>query len=281
VSVSPAQLRCPALSPAGAITRPLSAAGITTVGVVLQRTPQSLYVDVLGKTQAAAVSDLVQKAEAKVGRHRGVVVDALKRTASTRTLISTDDLSSPEARQALAQLIAQLLAASATHRRGERCGGSLMIENTVGRSNSGFWPKRARQDPSRLLVERFTRAVLEDLCQRLEARFPRSAHSDSPTSPALVAIGTGDERSCEVSRSAVDLADSIQPSRASPMEGILEAPAVIFEDEATWLASYLRSTSTRSGAAWYHAAWRKPGLGERLGSPAGRKNGCRSFVAPG
>lgn len=97
------------LAPAGAIVEPLTEAGLTNVGAILARSPQSIYTDVLGKTEAGAVSDLVQKAEAKVAHVAQTVADAIKTTAAARSLVSTDDLSTTAARTALARPIAETL----------------------------------------------------------------------------------------------------------------------------------------------------------------------------
>jgi hypothetical protein len=95
-----------AIAPAGPIVAPLNTAGIKTVGDVLSRTPDSIYVNVLGKTQAPAVSELVTKAEAKAGEVAKNVVDALKQIGGARTLVSTDDLAAGETRKALVQALA-------------------------------------------------------------------------------------------------------------------------------------------------------------------------------
>jgi hypothetical protein len=94
------------LAPAAPIVAPLTTAGIKTVGDVLSRTPDSIYVSVLGKTQAPALSDLVTRAEATADTVAKNVVDALKQTAGARTLVSTDDLASADTRKAFVQALA-------------------------------------------------------------------------------------------------------------------------------------------------------------------------------
>ncbi|HEY3857280.1 MAG TPA: hypothetical protein VGO67_23090 [Verrucomicrobiae bacterium] len=100
------------LTPAAAIVPQLTTAGITTVGAVLAQSPQTIYANVLGKTQAAAVSNLIQKAESKVTQVAGEVADAIKSTAAARSLITTDDLSTNAAQTALARPIAKALQTS-------------------------------------------------------------------------------------------------------------------------------------------------------------------------
>ena len=95
-----------AMTPAQAIVAPLTTAGIKTVGDVLSRTPDAIYVSVLGKTQAPAVSELVTRAEATAETIAKNVVDALKQAAGARTLVSTDDLASADARKAFVQALA-------------------------------------------------------------------------------------------------------------------------------------------------------------------------------
>ena len=51
----------------------------------------------LGRTHAAAVSKLVQKAEANVSEVARTVADAIKSTAAARSLVSTDDLATAAA----------------------------------------------------------------------------------------------------------------------------------------------------------------------------------------
>jgi hypothetical protein len=82
------------------------------VGAVLAQSPQTIYANVLGKTQAAAVSNLIQKAESKVTQVAGEVADAIKSTAAARSLITTDDLSTNAAQTALARPIAKALQTS-------------------------------------------------------------------------------------------------------------------------------------------------------------------------
>ncbi len=95
-----------AMTPAQPIVAPLTTAGIKTVGDVLSRTPDAIYVSVLGKTQAPAVSELVTRAEATAETIAKNVVDALKQAAGARTLVSTDDLASADARKAFVQALA-------------------------------------------------------------------------------------------------------------------------------------------------------------------------------
>ena len=97
------------LAPAEAVVEPLTAAGITNAGAVLARSPQSIYTEVLGRTHAAAVSKLVQKAEANASEVARTVVDAIKSTATARSLESTDDLATTAAQTALARPIAHAL----------------------------------------------------------------------------------------------------------------------------------------------------------------------------
>ena len=94
-----------AMTPAAPIVAPLTTAGIKTVGDVLSRTPDSIYVSVLGKTQAPAVSELVTRAEAKADEVAKNVVDALKQTGGAHTFVSTDDLASADTRKALVQAL--------------------------------------------------------------------------------------------------------------------------------------------------------------------------------
>ncbi len=97
------------LAPAEAVVEPLTAAGITNAGAVLARSPQSIYTEVLGRTHAAAVSKLLQKAEANASEVARTVVDAIKSTATARGLESTDDLTTTAAQTALARPIAHAL----------------------------------------------------------------------------------------------------------------------------------------------------------------------------
>ena len=93
------------MSPAEPIVSPLTKAGIKTVGDILSRGPDAIYVSVLGKTQAPAVSDLATRAEAKVDDVASNVVDAMKKTAGSRALVSTDDLATADTRKALVQAL--------------------------------------------------------------------------------------------------------------------------------------------------------------------------------
>jgi hypothetical protein len=98
-----------ALDPPALVLAPLMVSGVTSVGALLARTPESLYQTVLGKTEAADLSNLVTAAETKPAEVAGAVAVALKAAAAHHALLTTDDLANADARSALtASLTASL-----------------------------------------------------------------------------------------------------------------------------------------------------------------------------
>ena len=91
------------LSPPAAVLGPMMVSGVTSVGALLARTPEALYQTVLGKTEAAELSNLLTSAEAKPAEIAGAVAVALKAAASRHALISTDDLALTDAQAALVE----------------------------------------------------------------------------------------------------------------------------------------------------------------------------------
>jgi len=90
-----------ALNPPAPVLAPLMVSGVTNVGALLARTPESLYQNVLGKTEAADLSNLVTAAETKPAEVAGAVAVALKVAAAHHALVTTDDLANADARSAL------------------------------------------------------------------------------------------------------------------------------------------------------------------------------------
>jgi hypothetical protein len=97
------------LNPLADVLGPMMVSGVTSVGAVLARTPDSLYETVLGRTAAADLSNLLTSAEAKPMEIADAVVAALKAAASHHALISSDDLATADARAALAEPLAASL----------------------------------------------------------------------------------------------------------------------------------------------------------------------------
>jgi hypothetical protein len=97
------------LDPPAPVLAPMMVSGVTSVGAVLSRTPESLYQTVLGKSEAAGLSNLVTAAEAKPAEVARAVADALKAAAAHHALIATDDLANADARAALAASLAASL----------------------------------------------------------------------------------------------------------------------------------------------------------------------------
>jgi hypothetical protein len=91
------------LNPPVAVLGPMMVSGVTSVGALLARTPESLYQTVLGKTGAADLSNLLTAAEAKPAEIAGSVAVALKAAAARHALITTDDVATADARTALAE----------------------------------------------------------------------------------------------------------------------------------------------------------------------------------
>lgn len=114
--------------------------------------------------------------------------------------------------------------------------------------------------PAARLAERFTRDVLEQFSQIVEATSPGRAvlirrlaarwslSAAEMTDPATV-------MSC-----AADLADSVAAGMSDTV--------VTFEDEAAWLAAYLRARAAGAAGAWFHSAWH---TAEDGGSPLPRE----------
>jgi hypothetical protein len=92
-----------ALNPPSNVLAPLMVSGITSVGALLARTPDSLYENVLGRTAAAELSNLLTSAEAKPAEVAHAVAAALEAAASRHTLVSSADLATPEVQTALAE----------------------------------------------------------------------------------------------------------------------------------------------------------------------------------
>jgi len=101
------------LNPPAAVLGPMTGSGITSVGALLARTPESLYQKVLGKTGAADLSNLLTSAEAKPAEIASAVAVALKAAASRHTLVSTDDLATTDALAALTESLTSSLHLSA------------------------------------------------------------------------------------------------------------------------------------------------------------------------
>jgi hypothetical protein len=97
------------LNPPSNVLAPLMVSGVTSVGALLARTPDSLYQNVLGRTAAAELSNLLRSAEDKPAEVAHAVAAALRAAASRRTLVSPADLGAAETRAALAEpLVASL-----------------------------------------------------------------------------------------------------------------------------------------------------------------------------
>jgi hypothetical protein len=105
------------------------------------------------------------------------------------------------------------------------------------------------------LAEQFTRDVLEQLSQALEARAPgrvvlirrmavRWSLSEAEMADPENAV------SC-----AVSLADGIASGGSDASHAT--DTVVTFDDEAGWLAAYLRGRAAGAAGAWYHATWRE------------------------
>lgn len=97
------------LNPPANVLRPMTAAGIASIGALLARTPDSLYQTVLGRTQATELSNLLTGAEARPAEVARSVAEALTAVAARHTLVSPDDLASAEAQAALAEPLAEAL----------------------------------------------------------------------------------------------------------------------------------------------------------------------------
>ena len=112
-----------------------------------------------------------------------------------------------------------------------------------------------REAAAARLAEQFTRDVLEQFSQTLEARSPGrvvlirrmavrwSLSETEMTDPASAA-------SC-----AAELADSVAVG-GNGASHVADTIAT-FDDEAGWLAAYLRARAAGAAGAWFHAAWRQ------------------------
>ena len=153
------------------------------------------------------------------------------------------------------------------------------MENRVRRVRLSVRALAGREESSKLLAERFTRDVLDRFCANLDSRFSgqtvlvRRLESRWTLSEAELADPD------EVSRCAGELFDSVSVARDGvASEGNQAGVAIIFEDDAAWLASYLRSRSTNENDAWYHARWRGQGLPNLLGSSSGVATGAAALL---
>jgi hypothetical protein len=97
------------LDPPASVLAPMMVSGVTSVGAVLSRTPEALYENVLGKTKASDLSNLVTAAEAKPAEVAGAVAGAVKAAGAHGALVTTDDLANADARAALAASLAASL----------------------------------------------------------------------------------------------------------------------------------------------------------------------------
>jgi hypothetical protein len=97
------------LAPPESVLGPLMVSGVSNVGAVLARSPDSLFHDVLGGSEPAALSALVTSAEAKAVDVAQAVAKALKSVSQRRAVLSKGDLVGAEAQAALAQPLATAL----------------------------------------------------------------------------------------------------------------------------------------------------------------------------
>ena len=112
-----------------------------------------------------------------------------------------------------------------------------------------------REGKAAQLAERFTHEVLEQFSQIVEARSPgrvvlirrmavRWSLSEAEMADPETAV------SC-----AAGLADGVAAGGSGASHA--SDTIVTFEDEAGWLAAYLRGRAAGAAGAWYHAAWRE------------------------
>ena len=111
------------------------------------------------------------------------------------------------------------------------------MENRVRRVRLSVRALAGREESSKLLAERFTREVLDRFCANLDSRFSgqtvlvRRLESRWTLSEAELADPD------EVSRCAGELFDSVSVARDGvASEGNQAGVAIIFEDDAAWLA---------------------------------------------
>ncbi|HEY3857279.1 MAG TPA: hypothetical protein VGO67_23085 [Verrucomicrobiae bacterium] len=126
-----------------------------------------------------------------------------------------------------------------------------------------------REEPCKQLAERFTRDVLGRFCDSLESRFPGRVVLVRHLQPRWA---LSEEEMIDpnvVSRYVVEMAESVSFLDVDGKNTNGQTPAVIFDDDASWLASYLRHTSSNATPAWYHAAWQGTGLRDFLATHSG------------
>lgn len=134
-----------------------------------------------------------------------------------------------------------------------------------------------RAKPAKLLAEQFTRVVMDRFCASLEARFSGRIVLLQRLTVRWDLSETRLTDPDEVARCAAELAESVSIA-AEPAVSAGSQTAVVFEDDTAWLTSYLKSGSTNTGGAWYHARWHGGGLRRLLASPSGVATGVAALL---
>jgi hypothetical protein len=152
------------------------------------------------------------------------------------------------------------------------------MENRVRQLRLNVSSPPGRESSALALADRFTRDVLDRCCDVLEAHLPGRVILIREMN--LHCSGTETELAdpARIDAHATELAESIESQAAGSTSPHSTDAAVIFADESTWLASYLKSQATGNADAWFHGAWRGDGLPARLRWEGGRDSAASALL---
>jgi hypothetical protein len=130
-----------------------------------------------------------------------------------------------------------------------------MMQHRVDTLHLAVRTPAGREAEATRLAERFARDVVEQFSQIVEARWPARVVLIRRIALRWSVSETEMADPTEAANRAAELADTFAvPGTGSPHANDTVA---VFEDEAGWLASWLRECSRGVAEAWFHAAWRE------------------------